>query len=1116
MNRKAALIVAAGFVLVAAAPVVPALAAAPAVSLSATSLQFGPIAWLQPSPLQTIVLTNTGDAALAVQTVDITGQPYIPEDFLVSSDRCSSPYTTIAPGAQCQISIEFKPQSGGPRSATVLIYDNAPGSPQQVALSGTGTGAVIMFTPRYLDFGTVVAGTTSAPLTFNTVNAGDGPVTISSTALGPTPWYSSWFAITADGCTGKTLGPGQRCAISVTVSPAAVGSAAQIVNINDNAGTGQQTYDANLIGLTASGGGPHLAINQPIQNSFNQGVGTTSAPSAFQVFDSGTQPLLISSVGLDNSAAGFTIVSDTCSGTTLAVPAPYSNPATCAVDVAFSPPVVGSFSGNLVFHDNEIGGSHSQFLGGTGFAPVALLSTNAIDFGLQADGTSSTSQVVTLSNPSPQTLTVTNAALTGQGSPYFHITSDTCSGTSVAPAGTCSVGVSFSPPFPLQLSATLSFTDGASGSPHTVSLAGEGLGTAFSISTSHLSFGNQHANVASSPQAVTVTNTSATAMSYGHLMNGTVTGCATAVQPGASCTLSVTVTPTTVGPQSVRLSIFDSANNVQFVQVDWNGTSGWASLEDGLVNGQLFQRVGSTATVTVVLRDSGSDVLTVGQVFLANASPAAITADNCSNSTLPVGGICTIEVTATPTVAGSWSTTLTVPNDAAVGPNPAIAPISGLATASTQPVFAPASVTFPSERVGAPETTQVVWLINGLAPSGGAQLTTISSVAIGGADASSFRIVSDGCTALAIMPAYSCPVLVGFDPTAGRTLDASLNFNDDGSGSPQAVPLSGTGLAPAASFSAQQLNFGVVAVGQQTQPQQVTLTNSGNYAMSVAAVATPAGSPFVLSGDTCGASTLQPGASCTVSAAFAPSSRGAYAVPLAFTDNAPGSPQQVTLNGQAVVRQVSVSPASIDLGRQPVGSSNPETQQLVTVTNTGLDPVDLAGFTLSSGFAMGSQTCSVSALAPGASCTVGVYATPATVGTESGHLTIADDAIGAPQNVSLSAVGLGSIGSVSPASLDFGNVVVNSKSTPSTLTFANTGNTPLTISRVTIGGTYKGDYTITSESCQNQTLAPGASCKVTIVFRPGGLGGRPASLTFTDFALNSPQVVPLAGSGTSK
>src|SRR5579859_7555859 len=196
----------------------PALAAAPvsasgpAVGLSTSALDFGQVAWQQASPIQTLTVTNTGDAPLTIQTVDLAGEPFAPEDFFSPLEGCLS--RTLAPGAQCQNQVYFSPQSGGPRSSTMLLYDNAVDSPQKIALTGVGTGAVIRFTPRTIDFGIVPQGTTSGPRTFTVVNAGYTPATISKVALQSTP---SDFAISTDACTGVTLGPGQRCDISATV-----------------------------------------------------------------------------------------------------------------------------------------------------------------------------------------------------------------------------------------------------------------------------------------------------------------------------------------------------------------------------------------------------------------------------------------------------------------------------------------------------------------------------------------------------------------------------------------------------------------------------------------------------------------------------------------------------------------------------------------------------------------------------------------------------------------------------------------------------------------------------------------------------------------------------------
>lgn len=130
------------------APITPAAAGGPQASLSATSLNFGGVAWLQ-SATQNVVLTNTGDAPLTGVVVDFS-QIYVPVDFASISNTC--PVAGLAPGAQCSIGVRFQPQSGGPRTAVMSVFDNAPDSPQSVALSGSGTGAVLTFNPASLLF----------------------------------------------------------------------------------------------------------------------------------------------------------------------------------------------------------------------------------------------------------------------------------------------------------------------------------------------------------------------------------------------------------------------------------------------------------------------------------------------------------------------------------------------------------------------------------------------------------------------------------------------------------------------------------------------------------------------------------------------------------------------------------------------------------------------------------------------------------------------------------------------------------------------------------------------------------------------------------------------------
>jgi hypothetical protein len=104
----------------------------PAVTLSPTSLSFGSQS-VGTSVTQNITVTNSGSATLNITSASVSGTNS--GDFTVA-DGCTS---SIAPAGTCTISVKFDPANTGSRTATLSIADNASGSPQTVALSGTGT-----------------------------------------------------------------------------------------------------------------------------------------------------------------------------------------------------------------------------------------------------------------------------------------------------------------------------------------------------------------------------------------------------------------------------------------------------------------------------------------------------------------------------------------------------------------------------------------------------------------------------------------------------------------------------------------------------------------------------------------------------------------------------------------------------------------------------------------------------------------------------------------------------------------------------------------------------------------------------------------------------------------
>ena len=73
----------------------------------------------------TVTLSNTGTGTLLINPTDYA-----------QTNNCSS---SVAAGANCTITITFTPGTTGNRNATLAITDNAPKSPQNVPLTGSGT-----------------------------------------------------------------------------------------------------------------------------------------------------------------------------------------------------------------------------------------------------------------------------------------------------------------------------------------------------------------------------------------------------------------------------------------------------------------------------------------------------------------------------------------------------------------------------------------------------------------------------------------------------------------------------------------------------------------------------------------------------------------------------------------------------------------------------------------------------------------------------------------------------------------------------------------------------------------------------------------------------------------
>ncbi len=204
---------------------------------------------------------------------------------------------------------------------------------------------------------------------------------------------------------------------------------------------------------------------------------------------------------------------------------------------------------------------------------------------------------------------------------------------------------------------------------------------------------------------------------------------------------------------------------------------------------------------------------------------------------------------------------------------------------------------------------------------------------------------------------------------------------------------------------------------------------------------------------------------------------------------------------------LSSAPASLSFPVVVVGTTS--VPQVETLTNTGgselvINSVAITG-TNATDFDQ-SGTCG-SSLSAGASCTLNLTFTPSQLGQRSASITITDDALVSSQVLPLSGTGgdSGPNATLSPTSLSFGTEGVGTTSSAQSITLSNFGTMTLSITGITTTTAF-GE----TNTC-NSTLASGANCTINVTFTPSQTGSLNGTLSVTDSAADSPQIVSLSG-----
>jgi hypothetical protein len=136
---------------------------------------------------------------------------------------------------------------------------------------------------------------------------------------------------------------------------------------------------------------------------------------------------------------------------------------------------------------------------------------------------------------------------------------------------------------------------------------------------------------------------------------------------------------------------------------------------------------------------------------------------------------------------------------------------------------------------------------------------------------------------------------------------------------------------------------------------------------------------------------------------------------------------------------------------------------------------------------------------------------PANIETGASRLYVVANGIPSnPVSVIVSGGSSGGTATLSPGSINFGNVTVGGYSSWQALTLTNNGSTPISISNVALSGA-----AFTDVSYCSGTLAAGAQCVIYVSFHPTASGAFNGNVTVTDSASNGPQVAVLSGTSGS-
>lgn len=437
----------------------------------------------------------------------------------------------------------------------------------QLTIPGNGI-ATASFSLQSWAYANTYLGAASASKVFTLTNSGTIPMTvaiITSQGLNPADFTTTTTC-------GATLAVAGTCTITATFSPTAIGARQGWIQIGGNASINSQSVSLTGTGVQGNAIASISATSLAFASSPN---GTASSPLTLTISNSSSAVGGI--VGETFAITGTNGADFTQTNTCGATVAPG---ASCVVSFVFTPSIVGSETATFTYAFTNGNSPLSASLTGTGTASAATISFSPASavFGT-VEAFQSTNLPITVTDTGSGSLIVSGVTITGTDAGQFAQINN-CS--TVTAGHTCTILVFFSPTNSdtAARSATLNIADNVTGTPQTIALSGSdyygvtfafdetnAAGTVVAYAASPLNFGSIAVGSPSPSQGVVFANISSTntvtitslVVSGTNAADFTLTNnCGASIAPSASCSATITFTPSIVGVEHALILFTNS------------------------------------------------------------------------------------------------------------------------------------------------------------------------------------------------------------------------------------------------------------------------------------------------------------------------------------------------------------------------------------------------------------------------------------------------------------------------------------------------------------------------------------------------------------------------------